>query len=49
MDRRNLVHSYLRSLCTQWIRKHQPAIYRILNKRANGKYPIKVNGNDNSK
>lgn len=40
ISQRNSKHSKLRSLCTQWLRKHKPIVYRLLSKKAaesNGK------------
>lgn len=31
---RNSKHSKLRTLCSQWLRKHKPIVYRILSKKA---------------
>jgi hypothetical protein len=34
-------HSYLRTLCTEFIRNKYPVIYRVLSKRAAEQYPTK--------
>lgn len=39
---RNGRHAYLRTLCAQWLRKHKPIVYRLLSKRAAGKFPPAV-------
>lgn len=50
-QQRSSRHSYLRTLCFDWIRKHKPVVLRLLRKKAHEKYPrtdsTAVNSNNN--